>query len=325
MKRAMLSAGAAAVVGALLLSPALGAQERFPHEKHSVFFPECTACHAGGTSGAFGEMYPQPSTCAACHDGATAPKIAWKPPAKPRASSLSFSHTPHAFDCSGCHFPGGGENLAALAFPRPETCLGCHVPGTRHQQTQDCGFCHAQVVEFRLTQDGRLPPFHGKAFAGNHAAAAASGQPECSSCHAENTCTQCHAAQKEPSFHPVNFLASHSTEAFGRVSDCTSCHSTEAFCRECHVALGFKGGKDLSGPFHSNQPLWILGHAQAARQDMESCSSCHQQTDCLRCHSATAGMRINPHGSGFPSSSVADRNKTMCKACHVTGLPGGGA
>ncbi len=323
MKRSLSSAALAMVLASLLGTPEVEAQKVFPHETHSVFFSECGACHAGVTSGVQAEIYPQAATCAACHDGSSAPAVEWTPPKEARASSLGFSHTPHAFECANCHVPGGNGS-ASMSYPEPETCLGCHMPGTQHQQAAECNFCHAPVVDFSLTENHRLPPFHGEAFSTNHAAAAAAGQPDCASCHAENTCTSCHEAQGEPSFHPINFLASHSNEAFGRVSDCTSCHSTEAFCRECHVSLGFQGGGELAAPFHSSQPLWILSHAQAARQDLESCSSCHQQADCLRCHSATTGMKVSPHGPDFPSSSLSDRNKAMCRACHITGLSGGG-
>ena len=75
MKRALLLAGSAMALGAFLSASTLEAQNEFPHEKHSVFFSDCGACHAGVTSGTFEGVYPQAATCAACHDGNTAPNI----------------------------------------------------------------------------------------------------------------------------------------------------------------------------------------------------------------------------------------------------------
>ena len=320
MKRALMLAVSAMALGSFLSATVLEAQEGFPHERHSVFFSECTACHSGITSGTQAEVFPEFSTCAGCHDGNTGPAIEWQAP-EPRASSLDFPHQRHDFGCSTCHLPGGAEDLASLALPEPETCFGCHSPGTSHQQAEQCDFCHATVDDFSLTLDGANPPFHGDAFVTGHGAAASAGQPDCTSCHAENTCVQCHESQGSPEFHPMNFLASHGPEAYGRVSDCTSCHSSEAFCRECHVNLGLKGGSSFVAPYHDNQAIWILSHPQAARQDLESCISCHQQNDCLRCHSGVSGMRISPHGPDFKSSGIWDRNQAMCTVCHG---PGGG-
>ncbi len=321
MRRATMSALAATAFASFVQATALGAQDGFPHEKHSVFFAECTACHAGVTTGDADAVYPEFATCGGCHDGNTGPVIEWQAP-ESRASSLAFDHAPHAFDCATCHLPGGEDDLASMAYPEPESCFGCHAPDTQHQQAEDCGFCHARVTSFRLTQDGAREPFHGVGFVNNHGAAASAGQPDCASCHAENTCAQCHEAQAEPDFHPVNFLASHGPEAYGRTSDCTSCHSSEAFCRECHVNLGMEGGGGFVAPFHDNQAVWILSHPQAARQDLESCVSCHQQNDCLRCHSGTAGMRVSPHGPDFDPSAMRQRNQAMCTVCHGSG--GGG-
>ena len=317
MTRAFLMAGSAIVLVGALGAAALGAQEGFPHEKHSVFFSDCGACHGGVTSGIEAELFPESSICAPCHDGTTAPEIGWQNPG-PRASSLRFEHTPHAFECAFCHQPGGAEDLATLSIPEPETCIGCHLPGTQHQQAEECGFCHARVVDFRLTGPGSAPPFHGESFKFSHGAAASAGQPDCTSCHAENTCTQCHDGLDSRDFHPVNFLASHGPEAFGRTSDCSSCHNSEAFCRDCHLGLGMQGEGGLVAPFHDGQSLWILSHPQAARQDLESCVACHQQTDCLRCHSASSGLRVNPHGPDFEASSMSDRNQAMCRLCHGT-------
>lgn len=323
MKRALLLAATATVLGVGVWIEALDAQERFPHQTHSVFFAECNACHAGVSSGKAEELFPQPSMCAPCHDGATAPSIRWKTPA-PRESSLRFTHTTHPFPCAMCHLPESPEDLAAMSLPQPETCLGCHAPGQKHLQVEDCGTCHAPVTSLRVRGPGGPTPFHGPGFTESHGPAAGADQPRCSSCHAENTCIQCHDAQGSPGFHPLNFLASHGREAFGRVSDCTSCHQQEAFCRECHLGVGLQGGGTVAAPFHSNQPAWILSHPQAARQDLESCVSCHQQSDCLRCHSASIGMRVSPHGPGFNASGLADRNLGMCRICHGPAFRGGG-
>jgi predicted CXXCH cytochrome family protein len=263
--------------------------------------------------------FPESSMCTACHDGASAPAISWTPPAE-RASSLRFTHTPHTFGCQTCHLPGGPENLAALSYPEPETCLGCHAPGTDHQQAEDCGLCHRSVTQLDPVKPGGTPSFHEEGFATSHGAAASLGQPDCSGCHEESTCLSCHEGQSSPSFHPLNFLASHGPEAYGRVSDCSGCHSPEAFCRDCHVGLGFQaGGALMSTPFHDDQPVWVLSHSQAARQDLESCVSCHQQTDCLACHSASAGWGVNPHGPGFAGDALQDRNKMLCTLCHISG------
>ena len=82
-------------------------------------------------------------------------------------------------------------------------------------------------------------------------------------------------------------------------------------------------GASLVAPFHDSQALWILSHPQAARQDLESCVTCHQQNDCLRCHSATSGLRVNPHGPDFDASSMGSRNQAMCALCHLPGAVGG--
>ena len=90
------------------------------------------------------------------------------------------------------------------------------------------------------------------------------------------------------------------------------------------ATLGMQGGGAFAAPFHDNQAVWILSHPQAARQDLESCVSCHQQNDCMRCHSAASGMRISPHGPDFDGSSMQSRNPAMCTLCHIPGSRGGG-
>jgi hypothetical protein len=50
---------------------------------------------------------------------------------------------------------------------------------------------------------------------------------------------------------------------------------------------------------------------------MESCTSCHRQQDCLRCHSDLGAFRVNPHGRDFDARRVAARNPFVCRLCHL--------
>lgn len=324
MRRVLFSASAALIIGAFMGAAALEAQSEFPHEQHSVFFSDCTACHAGVASGNFAEAYPDPATCQACHDGATAPAVGWTPPDGPRASNLIFSHEIHGFACGTCHLPEGAEGLATVKMPEPTTCMGCHAPQAEsHLEARDmCLTCHVPAQESPLYGQGMegfpKPASHEFGdFYRNHRNVAATSPDYCAVCHTESSCISCHEGQSAPGFHPVNFLASHGPEAYGRISDCSSCHSAEAFCRTCHLELGLNDASGMGAAYHNNQSFWLLSHAQAARQDLESCVSCHQQTDCLQCHSTKMGLGVSPHGPDFPGNSIEDRNKGMCTLCHI--------
>lgn len=120
-------------------------------------------------------------------------------------------------------------------------------------------------------------------------------------------------------FHPPNFVLRHGAEAFAARHECAQCHSREAFCRSCHTAVGTGAeGPFITGAFHDGQPEWLLAHGRAARQNMEACASCHQQTSCLRCHSARSGWGMNPHGRGFDPARVGDRSRMSCAVCHFS-------
>jgi predicted CXXCH cytochrome family protein len=307
----------------------------FTHVPHEF---GCAFCHQPeGAEGLTAMVFPKPELCLGCH--------------APQATG----HLEATGMCLTCHVPIGKSRLAvsaALEFPAPESHgksdfasahgpLAATSPGdcTVCHDRSSCTTCHGgathlptAILEIPLPVEGgpqgvqppqRSSGFHPADWVTSHAAEAAAGQPDCMSCHAESTCVSCHDGPRAPSFHPMNFLASHGPEAFGRVSDCTSCHSSEAFCRECHLGLGIQGSGGVVAPFHDNQALWVLSHPQAARQDLESCVTCHRQTDCLRCHSATSGLRINPHGPDFDPSRISDRNQAMCIVCHLSGGGGG--
>ena len=160
---------------------------------------------------------------------------------------------------------------------------------------------------------------HPADFVRTHGAIASSGELQCSSCHTQSYCSQCHAGERVTRrYHPANFLASHAPQAYGRESDCASCHSTEAFCRSCHRQAGLAAKTNArSTVFHNAEPLWLLQHGGAARQDINACATCHQQTYCLQCHS-DLGSRINPHGPDFDAARMQRKNPQLCLVCHFT-------
>jgi len=158
---------------------------------------------------------------------------------------------------------------------------------------------------------------HWPGFITSHSTAASSRQMTCSNCHAQRFCTECHNGEGRHDFHPVNFIARHAAEAYNRQLNCVQCHSPEAFCRTCHLNIGLSQRAAHNAAFHTAEPLWLLQHGQAARQSLETCTNCHQERDCLRCHS-TIGQGVNPHGPNFNARKMQAANPQMCLECHLT-------
>jgi hypothetical protein len=169
------------------------------------------------------------------------------------------------------------------------------------------------------TTKPRSVAVHPDGFTRTHGPTAASGRLDCAGCHAQRFCTSCHQGGGERRYHQVNFVARHASTAYARETSCASCHNTETFCRSCHQQSGLAGAgtSRRAGAAHGAQPLWLLQHGQAARQGLESCAGCHQQTDCLRCHS-TVTQRVNPHGPDFNPRRMQARSKIVCGYCHLT-------
>lgn len=167
------------------------------------------------------------------------------------------------------------------------------------------------------TTGPRVVRVHPGDFVRTHGPVAASGRLTCAGCHQQRFCSSCHQSEGERRYHPSNFVARHASEAFARETKCASCHNTEVFCRSCHRDVGIAAAsRRRSGAAHAGQPLWLLQHGEAARRGMQSCASCHQQTDCLQCHS-TLGGRINPHGPDFDAKRMEKKNPSLCAVCHL--------
>jgi hypothetical protein len=162
----------------------------------------------------------------------------------------------------------------------------------------------------------RFVRVHDPGFRASHRAAASASAASCAGCHEQRFCSDCHAGEGTRRFHAANFSQRHATDAYGQESRCASCHNTELFCRSCHRTSGLATRGRLDAAFHDAQPQWLLQHGRAARQGLQSCTTCHAQRDCQTCHS-TLGWGVNPHGPGFDARKAAARNGTQCLLCHL--------
>jgi hypothetical protein len=220
----------------------------------------------------------------------------------------------------------GGEARKA-----PAKCAVCHTQ-------ESCVACHsgspASVQAVPAAGPGRgrgatihrtRPASHGPDFFELHAVPASARPQSCSGCHARPDCLSCHrpdAASASPGYHPPGFLTSHPAAAYSRESSCSDCHNQGQFCANCHLNAGLTSPGRLGGTgYHDAKQSFLLNHGQAARQNLESCVTCHSERDCLTCHSAIGGRRFNPHGPGFDPGTLRRKNPSMCTACHGATIP----
>ena len=263
--------------------------------------------------------------CTACHVDTSLDAIA------------SFPAAPPGMDLPpvAAHYPVP-ESHAATSWVTSHgvqasrtACATCHT-------SDDCASCHleplpAVVADLPARADvsapgahiaARAPDSHESAFfMQTHATLAASGDATCTTCHQESFCVSCHDGPVGGGYHPRDFLSQHTAAAFGRDAECSSCHNTAVFCRECHVGLGLVGVGRLGPGYHDDGPVWLLRHGQAARQNLESCASCHRQVDCTQCHGVLGAFKVSPHSASFDAERAWARSPRTCLACHVDGNP----
>lgn len=274
----------------------------------------------------------QPARCATCHtrerctschvDASVAAAIARIPEApagfplgrlEARYPEPPSHRSPEWLETHG---KGAGRQACGTCHTRDD-CAACHV-----QPLPDSAAVLQERPRVRAPGVGlerELPSSHSPgSFQLDHGVLAAAEPQQCESCHTRRFCADCHDAPASPGFHPPNFTAQHASAAYGRRLECSTCHETRTFCRSCHIQQGMGAEGRLDPGFHDAQPIWLLRHAQAARQELESCTSCHTQKDCLQCHSQLGAFGVNPHGPNFDAARVQKRNPLICFACHVS-------
>lgn len=228
------------------------------------------------------------------------------------------------------HGEGGRADatLCAVCHAR-DYCVRCHVNAHEVPVIQALP-SDPRVAEYVAGEEWPAPPTHTPFYLDGHKALAAGATEQCQVCHViEEACQSCHSSSEtltQPRagsearlYHPFNFMTRHSASAWNSEMECATCHNPETFCRDCHADLGYasRAFRTTSG-FHNESARFRFGHGQAARQGLESCATCHAQEDCLQCHSAISGRRINPHGSTFDGEKLRSKNQRFCLYCHFS-------
>jgi len=333
---------------------------RFSHRRHTKV--TCVACHAGARTSVSpaDRNLPAEAACRKCHAQTRsndAVKQSKDPgcafchpgykgkgsPARPifPAANLRFNHKLHldkGATCADCHGAAADPRL-----PSMKTCRACHQKKKR--ASVRCVVCHKANKDGRLVtrfSSGKLRPrgtlhgaTHGPLFSRKHGAVARGKKRFCDSCHQPRSCLKCHAGSLRPmSIHSGDYTHRHALDARRNQPRCASCHRSQPFCVGCHQRLGVGSETRGSGfrphtatRFHSKAFTGVTGgaghHSRAARRNIRTCTGCHRESTCVRCHGTRSRGRggFSPHKKGWRGSarcrSLAARNQRACLKCHT--------
>ncbi|NOY58832.1 MAG: hypothetical protein GXO75_07845 [Calditrichaeota bacterium] len=262
----------------------------FSHKYHvEEVGAECTDCHAAADSSMQPKdnLLPDMETCYSCHDEDTKCTVCHKDPDNagvyPRITSY-ISHFPHAkhieneIECLNCHANvEKSENIYEKHLPPMTKCQSCHGD---IQEPDYCSTCHAKGKDLK-PEDHRLDWLKA------HGISQELNTENCTKCHTQNQCNDCHRSDNlDHKVHPLNFVNNHSLVAKGNIENCYTCHEEQLFCIDCHR-------QELVMPRSHASAGWSNTktggrHARAAKFDLDSCASCHNEPGsepiCSQCH-----------------------------------------
>jgi len=262
----------------------------FSHKYHAEEVEAaCTDCHnAVESANASDNLLPSMETCYNCHDeDDTECTVCHKDPDNaivyPRITSYiaKFPHSKHITDkltCEKCHLKiSVSENVLEKHLPKMATCVECH---TEKSQDNYCYICHNKGEDLE-------PADHKSAWKESHGFTAQTEEESCNSCHTKESCLDCHSNDNlDHKAHPLNYANNHGLYAKGNKDNCYTCHEELSFCVDCHQ-------KRMVIPRNHSFANWSNtttggGHSRAAKLDLDSCLSCHSDTQgdpvCVVCH-----------------------------------------
>jgi hypothetical protein len=218
-----------------------------------------------------------------------------------------FPHSIHlesGVACVECHAPilkstRLQANVIHVQIPtKSEVCAGCHDPVPEYKPVQRF------EAAVRFDHAAHIPRLKG----------------------AKDECQGCHTKVAEPGSFKVEVPP---------MSSCTACHNhaqdyAVGRCTPCHTDL-----KQFAKPVkdYSHEANFLQTHGKWAMASINTCSSCHDQTMCSQCHTATT--RPMPPSIQFPEKVTAEfihrgdwisrhaieqrADPSSCSKCHGTG------
>jgi hypothetical protein len=321
---------------------------RIPHDVHAKAQVKCIVCHEGvfdeTALGTAPEAFPAEEVCLQCHKEEKEKNncvfchtdVQHAAKHVVAEGSVTMNHQKHIErvkeDCSRCHKQLPDPFVTDTTVPKMSDCLGCHEHSQEYAQAT-CAGCHPTLNRLALKP---LSDFsHQGNYVARHGADARSSAETCGQCHDQTFCSECHAktvaTRIEVKFpeevaaqyiHRNDFLGRHSIEAKYNEASCRKCHGTD-FCQSCHQAQNLT--PIAANPRDPHPVGWTLPgsgdfHGEAARRDIASCASCHDQgprSNCVGCH-RVGGLGGNPHPASWLSHH--DRKEIqsngMCTTCH---------
>lgn len=299
MKTRVLALAAVLAIGACagVLGLRAKREQPFAHRSHVRAGVSCLSCHesaarAGDDSPV---VPPTQDSCLACHEQPHDPSPCLACHSQPWTAGaavearlhLRFSHETHVPELAG-------------------NCMRCHQDVTRtdgpiRPQMAACLQCHEHEAQFEPDR--------------------------CDTCHvdleAERTLPESHLV------HDGDWIREHGVRAASEAAMCSTCH-TERSCATCHGVTA----PVVPSTIHFDTPdlmsIHRAGfrshHAEEARADPGSCSSCHEESACRDCHegagvAALDGDVLSPHPPGWVGldnehGSAARRDPATCASCH---------
>ncbi len=318
----------------------------FSHDFHAKMEFDCDTCHSGiASAGDLDKSFlPREATCLECHaekkEGGECGfcHTDAKDPGTyaPRALASRMPHDEHVQDakiaCAKCHTTLSEPGAPAHTPADHPTCLSCH----EHQQAYaqgSCETCHENLNRFAVAPVAAFN--HGGNFMRTHGAQALTSAETCGKCHDQTSCAECHArtvaTKIEVRFpedvtsnfiHRGDYVTRHMFDARADSPTCARCHGT-SFCDSCHTLQNLT--PVAMNPRTPHPPGWSFPgaadfHGDAARRDIASCASCHDQgaaSVCVSCHDV-GGIGGNPHPASWLARHDAKEiaGNGMCLACH---------
>lgn len=263
----------------ILASSALALAITFNHAEHDGYV-EDSPCGTCHVEDAQ-SIVPDKQVCQECHDADFAEDVDY-PSLTTHRPLWAFQHRAEA----------KGQAINCSQCHDQNYCLECHIDG-RADEMNEIG--------------NNLANVHRSDFQVSHPIAARTDPQLCSSCHENRFCVDCHDSFNR---NDLAFDSHRRSWSDLKVSPSGSEHRfyDESQCQACHP--------DSVLPSHD----WSGSHAREARKNLATCQACHPDGNvCLTCHSARAGLGVNPHPKGWGDIKGrldrASSGKT-CRRCH---------